>query len=337
MTGTNPEADMPHIEPVIEIANLSIATGHTGTPLVDDVSLRVDPGECLGIVGESGSGKSLTLRSVLGLLPPALDQTQGTVRFRRDKEEGLRPVAPRDLRGHGVSMIFQEPMSSLNPTMRIGDLVAAGPRARGMSRRDAAERALRLLAEVGVPHPEQRARAWPHQLSGGLRQRVMIAMALSVEPTLLLCDEPTTALDTTVQDQILTLVENLRAERGLALIFVSHDLSVISRIADRTAVMYAGRIVEQGPTHDLVDDPRHPYTRALIESMPQLQGPPVRLKTISGSPPTAGLLPPGCRFAPRCPLVVDACRQADPPLLDIGPHRASACLRQAEMKVGEPV
>ncbi|MGW6927354.1 ABC transporter ATP-binding protein [Streptomyces sp. NPDC054950] len=327
MTGT---------EPVIEIANLSIAAAQSGVTLVDDVSLHVDAGECLGIVGESGSGKSLTLRSILGLLPPALHRTQGTVRFQGEKE-GLRPVEPRELRGHGVSMIFQEPMSSLNPTMRIGDLVAAGPRARGVSRRAAADQALRLLAEVGVPHPEQRARAWPHQLSGGLRQRVMIAMALSVEPRLLLCDEPTTALDTTVQDQILTLVERLRIERGLALIFVSHDLSVISRIADRTAVMYAGRIIEQGPTGALVDGPRHPYTRALIESMPQLHGPPVRLKTISGSPPTAGRLPSGCRFAPRCPLAVDACHQADPPLLNIGPHRATACLRQAEMNVGEPV
>ncbi|MGV9847393.1 ABC transporter ATP-binding protein [Streptomyces sp. NPDC003442] len=325
MTGT---------EAVIEIANLSIAAGQGGVTLVDDVSLHVDAGECLGIVGESGSGKSLTLRSVLGLLPPALHQARGTMRFQRENE-GLHSVGPRELRGRGVSMIFQEPMSSLNPTMRIGDLVAAGPRARGMSRRAAAGQALRLLAEVGVPHPEQRARAWPHQLSGGLRQRVMIAMALSVEPTLLLCDEPTTALDTTVQDQILTLVERLRIERGLALIFVSHDLSVISRIANRTAVMYAGRVIEQGPTHALVDNPRHPYTRALIESMPQLHGPPTRLRTISGSPPTAGRLPAGCRFAPRCPLAADACHEADPPLLSIGPHRSTACFRQTALNAGE--
>ncbi|MBQ0851104.1 ABC transporter ATP-binding protein [Streptomyces sp. BH-SS-21] len=326
---------MTRTERVIEIENLSIAAAQGGVTLVDDVSLHVDAGGCLGIVGESGSGKSLTLRSVLGLLPPTLKQTRGTTRFQRKPGEGLRSVAPRELRGHGVSMIFQEPMSSLNPTMRIGDLVAAGPRALGMSRRAAADRALQLLAEVGVPHPEQRARAWPHQLSGGQRQRVMIAMALSVEPSLLLCDEPTTALDTTVQDQILTLVERLRAERGLALIFVSHDLSVISRIAGRTAVMYAGRIVEQGPTHDLVDDPSHPYTRALIDSMPQLHGPPSRLRTISGSPPTAGLLPPGCRFAPRCPHAADVCLDADPPLLAIGPHRATACVRQPVTNAGE--
>ncbi|PSM44871.1 dipeptide ABC transporter ATP-binding protein DppD [Streptomyces dioscori] len=326
---------MTRTERVIEIENLSIAAAQGGVTLVDDVSLHVDAGGCLGIVGESGSGKSLTLRSVLGLLPPALKQTRGSTRFQRRAGEGLRSVAPRELRGHGVSMIFQEPMSSLNPTMRIGDLVAAGPRALGMSRRAAADRALQLLAEVGVPHPEQRARAWPHQLSGGQRQRVMIAMALSVEPSLLLCDEPTTALDTTVQDQILTLVERLRAERGLALIFVSHDLSVISRIAGRTAVMYAGRIVEQGPTHDLVDNPNHPYTRALIDSMPQLHGPPTRLKTISGSPPTAGLLPPGCRFAPRCPYVADVCLEADPPLLAIGPHRDTACVRQPVTNAGE--
>ncbi|MCX4816065.1 ABC transporter ATP-binding protein [Streptomyces sp. NBC_01239] len=326
---------MTTTEPVIEIGNLSIAAGHDGATLVDDVSLRVGAGECLGIVGESGSGKSLTLRSVLGLLPTALRQSGGTLRFRRADEEALRPVDPRELRGRGVSMVFQEPMSSLNPTMRIGDLVAAGPRARGMSRRAAADRALRLLTEVGVPHPEQRARAWPHQLSGGLRQRVMIAMALSVEPTLLLCDEPTTALDTTVQDQILTLVERLRTERGLALIFVSHDLSVISRIADRTAVMYAGRIIEQGPTHELIDTPRHPYTRALIDSMPQLHGPPARLRTIDGAPPTAGLLPPGCRFAPRCPLAEGPCHDTDPPLLTIGSQRATACLRQTATTAGE--
>ncbi|WP_406293169.1 ABC transporter ATP-binding protein [Embleya sp. NBC_00888] len=327
MTGT---------EPVIEIANLAIATaGPGGATLVDDVSLHVDAGECLGIVGESGSGKSLTLRSVLGLLPPALVQTRGTMRFRGHDDKELRSVGPRELRGHGVSMIFQEPMSSLNPTMRIGDLVAAGPRARGVSRRDAADQALRLLREVGVPQPEQRLRAWPHQLSGGLRQRVMIAMALSVEPTLLLCDEPTTALDATVQDQILTLIERLRAERGLALIFVSHDLSVISRIAGRTAVMYAGRIIEQGPTRALIDDPRHPYTRGLIESTSQLHGPPVRLKPIKGSPPAAGLLPSGCRFSPRCPRVADACREADPPLLSIGPHRATACLLQGPTNAGE--
>ncbi|MYS80342.1 ABC transporter ATP-binding protein [Embleya scabrispora] len=325
MTGT---------EPVIEIANLVIAAGRDGVTLVDDVSLHVDAGECLGIVGESGSGKSLTLRSVLGLLPPTLIRTRGTMRFRGREDEEPRPVDPRDLRGHGVSMIFQEPMSSLNPTMRIGDLVAAGPRAQGVSRRAAADQALSLLREVGVPDPEQRVRAWPHQLSGGLRQRVMIAMALSVEPRLLLCDEPTTALDATVQDQILTLVERLRAERGLALIFVSHDLSVIARVAGRTAVMYAGRIIEQGPTRALIENPRHPYTRGLIESMPQLHGPPVRLKAISGSPPTAGRLPSGCRFAPRCPFVVDACREVDPPLLSIGPHRASACLRQAELNDG---
>ncbi|GCD96052.1 ABC transporter ATP-binding protein [Embleya hyalina] len=327
---------MTAIEPVIEIANLTIATaGPGGVTLVDDVSLHVDAGECLGIVGESGSGKSLTLRSVLDLLPSSLVRTRGTMRFRGRRDEESRAVDPRELRGHGVSMIFQEPMSSLNPTMRIGDLIAAGPRARGVSRRDAADRALRLLGEVGVPRPEQRLRAWPHQLSGGLRQRVMIAMALSVEPVLLLCDEPTTALDATVQDQILTLVEHLRAERDMAMILVSHDLSVVSRIADRTAVMYAGRIVEQGPTRALIDDPRHPYTRGLIDSMPQLHGPPVRLKTIEGSPPTAGRLPRGCRFSPRCPLVVDACREADPPLMAIGPYRTTACLRHSAVNAGD--
>lgn len=329
---------MTDLDTVIDVSELSIAAvGHGAPTLVDGVSLHVETGECLGIVGESGSGKSLTLRSILGLLPATLRQTGGTMRFRAPDGSGLTPTTPRGLRGHGASMVFQEPMSSLNPTMRVGDLVAAGPRARGLSRRAAGEKAVGLLAEVGVPQPEHRMRAWPHELSGGLRQRVMIAMALSVEPSLLLCDEPTTALDATVQDQILSLIERLRAERGLALIFVSHDLAVISRVASRTAVMYAGRFVEQAPTRELIESPRHPYTRGLIESMPLMEGPPTRLKTIPGSPPTAGHLPSGCRFAPRCPLVLDACRREDPPLLAIAPDRRSACIRHADMDEAIPV
>lgn len=319
---------------VLEIDDLEIGVGHTLTPtLVDGITLRVHAGECLGLVGESGSGKSLTLRSILGLLPPKIEHSTRGFRF-ADASGTLRPHDPKDLRGNGVSMVFQEPMSSLNPTMRVGDLVAAGAKVTGISRKAAANRALELLGEVGIPDPRRRYRAWPHELSGGLRQRVMIAMALSVEPRLLLCDEPTTALDVTVQDQILALIERLRCELDLALIFVSHDLGVIARIADRTAVMYAGRIVEEGPTRQLIDAPRHPYTRGLIESVPQVSHASTRLATIPGNPPAAGHFPTGCRFAPRCGLVEDLCRSQDPPMIDLDEDRGTACIQHSRLVIG---
>lgn len=319
---------------VLEIDDLGIGVGRTLSPtLVDGVTLRVHAGECVGLVGESGSGKSLTLRAILGLLPPTLNHTARGFRF-ADAGGTLRPQQPKDLRGNGVSMVFQEPMSSLNPTMRVGDLVAAGARAMGMSRKAAATRAVELLGEVGVPDPRRRYRAWPHELSGGLRQRVMIAMALSVEPRLMLCDEPTTALDVTVQDQILALIERLRGELDLAVIFVSHDLGVIARVADRTAVMYAGRIVEEGPTRALVDAPRHPYTRGLVESVPRINSRSTRLATIPGNPPAAGEFPQGCRFAPRCELAEDPCRALDPPLTDRGGGHSTACIRHSLLATG---
>ncbi|MET4432187.1 ABC transporter ATP-binding protein [Mycolicibacterium sp. 624] len=321
---------------VLEIDGLEVGVGRTLAPtLVDDVALRVNAGECLGLVGESGSGKSLTLRSILGLLPPTLQHTTRTFRF-ADDTGTLRPRRPQELRGGGVSMVFQEPMSSLNPTMRVGDLVSAGARANGLSRKAAAARALELLGEVGIPDPRRRYRAWPHELSGGLRQRVMIAMALSVQPRLLLCDEPTTALDVTVQDQILALIERLRSELDLAVIFVSHDLGVIARVADRTAVMYAGRIIEEGPTSRLVDAPRHPYTRALIESVPRTDRPSLRLATIPGNPPAAGHFPSGCRFAPRCDLAEDLCRAEVPRLARLDGDHSTACIRHSLLTIGTP-
>lgn len=317
--------------PLLEISHLTVSAANGAVTLVDDVSLAVAPGECLGLVGESGSGKSLTLRSILALLPGSLRHTGGEIRF---ADAGAEAVArdPRGLRGNGVSMVFQEPMSSLNPSMRIGDLVAAGARARGLSKSDAAALALQLLTEVGIPDPQSRLRSWPHQLSGGQRQRVMIAMALSVEPRLLLCDEPTTSLDATIQNQILSLLERLRRDRGLAVIFVSHDLGVIKRIADRTAVMYAGTIVEEAETNEIIAHPRHPYTRALVASMPKVDGRAARLPTIAGTPPTAGSWPQGCRFAPRCPAAVEACLTAQPPLLTVADGRRSACIRDQELQ-----
>jgi oligopeptide/dipeptide ABC transporter ATP-binding protein len=320
---------------VLEIDDLEVGIGRALTPrLVDGVSLRVHAGECLGLVGESGSGKSLTLRSILGLLPAPLQHTTRGFRF-ADDDGVLQPRRPEELRGRGVSMVFQEPMSSLNPTMRVGDLVAAGARAIGLSRKAATKRALELLGEVGVPDPRRRYRAWPHELSGGLRQRVMIAMALSVQPRLLLCDEPTTALDVTVQDQILALIERLRRELDLAVVFVSHDLGVIARVADRTAVMYAGQIIEEGPTDRLVNAPRHPYTRGLIESAPRTDRPSGRLTTIPGNPPAAGHFPAGCRFAPRCEIVDDACRAGNPRLVGLPDEdHNTACIRHSLLTIG---
>jgi ABC-type dipeptide/oligopeptide/nickel transport system ATPase component len=244
-----------------------IATGDgaRGQPLVNGVSLRVRAGECLGIVGESGSGKSLTLRAVIGLLPRGIRVTGGRAQF--GATEGSEPGAYRaaDVRGSGMAMVFQEPMTALNPTRRVGDIVADGvAAASGVGRRQARRTAVTLLGECGIPDPERRARAFPHQLSGGLRQRAMIAAALSGNPRLLLCDEPTTALDVTVQSQILRLLDRLRRERGLALLFVSHDLPVVAQLAQRIAVMRSGSIVEDGNVDQIIGRPRHEYTQSLI-------------------------------------------------------------------------
>lgn len=291
---------------VLTVSNLQLRTEH-GIP-VKDVSLSVEAGECLGIVGESGSGKSLTLRAIARVLPT-----------------GVRIASGHCEADGRTAMVFQEPMTSLNPTMRIGAFIAEGPRARGVSKSDAVRLATRLLAEVGVPDPESRARAWPHQLSGGLRQRVMIAAALAVDPSVLLCDEPTTALDTTVQAQLLALIDRLRVERGMSVVFVSHNLAVVSRIAQRVAVMYAGRIVEEGPTRTILTRPAHPYTRALIATIPTDGERAGDLTTIVGAPPDAAANPEGCAFAPRCPMAQDICRDMLPPLVATADDHRAAC------------
>lgn len=316
---------------VLDVRGLTIVNA-SGATLVDDVSLSVGVGECLGLVGESGSGKSLTLRAALNLLPPQLIRSAGEISMADASGELIR--RQRDLPGGGISMVFQEPMRSLNPTMRVGDLVAEGARASGQTRVQAARTALSLLEEVGFPDPALRLQALPHELSGGLRQRVMIAMALSVEPRVLLCDEPTTALDATIQDQILALLERLRHDRGLAMVFVSHDLGVIARVADRTAVMYAGSIVEEADTEVVISRPRHPYTRALIESTPSAYTRATRLPIIPGSPPMTGAWPLGCRFAPRCAFAEDVCCSKRPPLDTVVAGHWSACLRDAEINGG---
>ncbi len=257
--------------PLLEVRGLCVEVGHGRDVrrVVDSVDLSVASGECLGVVGESGSGKSLTMRSVIGLLPRGVRVSAGALRF-----DGAA-YRPEQLRGHGIAMVFQEPMTALNPTRRVGDLVADGviaSRRERVSRRAAREIALGLLGEVGIPDPTGRARAFPHELSGGLRQRVMIALALSGDPRLLLCDEPTTALDVTVQDQILGVLDRLREERGLALVFVTHDLAVIAQISQQIVVMREGIVVERGATGEVLREPQHEYTAALRASVVALEG-----------------------------------------------------------------
>jgi oligopeptide/dipeptide ABC transporter ATP-binding protein len=300
----------------------------TITP-VDGVSLEVDEGECLGVVGESGCGKSLTLKAAIGLLPPGARLAGGQVRLATGGD-GVSVTAPGNVRGNGIAMVFQEPMTALNPTKRVGRLIAEGVRLhRPQSRSSTREQVLRLMQEVGIPDPEHRVRAWPHELSGGLRQRVMIAMALSCEPRVLLCDEPTTALDVTIQDQILALLNRLREQRGLAVVFVTHDLAVLGEIAHRVAVMYAGKVVEQGTTDEIFAAPRHPYTWVLLHSVPSLDGPRGPLASIGGTPPDPGSYPVGCRFAPRCKFVQADCVSVTGELLTISDTRRTACIHSS--------
>ncbi len=314
-------------EHLLEVSDLHVTMQRRGLPItpVDGVSLTLDRGEILGIAGESGSGKTLTLRSILGLLPKG-GVTEGELRFSSDGGQPA-PFVPTAVHGHGISIIFQEPMTALNPTMRIGDLIAEGPRIhQGMSKADARARAIELMRLVGIPSPERRARMWPHQLSGGLRQRVMIATALSTEPKLLLCDEPTTALDVSVQDQILGLLQELRERLDMAIIFVSHDIAVLGELCDRLAIMYAGQIVEIGPADDVISQPNHPYTAALMASVPSFQGTSEELQGIPGHPPDPTAFASGCRFAPRCAFARDDCTQTIYELRPTSDDRATACI-----------
>ena len=286
---------------------------------VDGVSLRVDPGECLGIVGESGCGKTMTALSIMGLLPNGGSITQGRVVLDGRDIAGLPERQMQDVRGNLVGMVFQDPLTSLNPTMTIGDQIAEAVRLhRDVTKKQAMDRAVEVLGLVGMPKPAERVTNYPHQLSGGMRQRVMIAMALSCEPKLLIADEPTTALDVTIQKQILELIDDLRQRLSMAVILVTHDLGVIAGRADRVAVMYAGRVVETTSTVDLFANPRHPYTQALFAALPERAadaGPAVkRLYNIPGQPPDLTDPPKGCRFAARCRYVQDKCRAEDPAL-----------------------
>jgi oligopeptide/dipeptide ABC transporter ATP-binding protein len=296
---------------------------------VDGVDLRVERGRTLGIVGESGCGKSVTALSIMGLVPqPPGRIAAGEVLFEGEDLLRAPPQRLRDLRGDKLAMIFQEPMTSLNPAFPVGDQIAeALLRHRNVSNEEARGQAIEMLRRVRIPSPERRAKDYPHQLSGGMRQRVMIAMALACNPKLLIADEPTTALDVTIQAQILELMRALREELGTAIILITHDLGVIAELADDVAVMYAGKVIERCSAEKLFAEPQHPYTIGLLGSIPRLHMERERLAAIQGFVPDAAALPEGCRFHPRCPFAIDRCAKEIPPLEEISARHFVACWR----------
>ncbi len=319
---------MPVSSPsLLEVQHLTTVFDVDGRalPAVNDVSFEVREGETLGLVGESGSGKSLTAFSILRLVQPPGRISGGRVVFRGRDLMTLPEREMRKVRGAGIALIFQEPMTALNPVFTVGDQIAEAMLVHGLATRaEARRRAVELLDQVKVADPARRVRDYPHQLSGGMRQRVLIAIALACKPSLVIADEPTTALDVTIQAQILDLLREMRQAYKLSMLLISHDLGIIARTADRVAVMYAGRIVEQAPVRQIFRAPAHPYTRALLASVPRGVGG-ERLKAIEGSVPSLAEMPPGCSFAPRCADAIAKCRLEPPMSADIGPDHAVRC------------
>jgi oligopeptide/dipeptide ABC transporter ATP-binding protein len=315
--------------PLLEIDALSIVlrSRREPIPIVREVSIQAERGETICIVGETGSGKSVTMLAVMGLLPsPPMAVAGGAVRLDGRDLLQLTEREYRRVRGQEIAMVYQSPLSSLNPVMRIGDQVGEALRSHGVDRATARSRALELLRLVGIPDPSRNARGYPHEFSGGMRQRTMIAIALALSPRLLIADEPTTALDATIQQQILGLVRELQERNGMTVVWITHDLGVVARIAERVVVMYAGRVVEHGSVLRIFQAPAHPYTRGLLASLPQRRGVARQpLIQIPGSPPQAGSLPSGCPFAPRCPLAADLCREQEPQLEAHNGDGAAAC------------
>jgi oligopeptide/dipeptide ABC transporter ATP-binding protein len=323
---------------LLEVRHLKtyFATRRGEVRAVDDVSFTIERGETLSLVGESGCGKSVTALSIMRLVAPPGRVTAGKILFEgRDLLE-LSDREMRAIRGDDIAMIFQDPMTSLNPVYTVGEQIAEAIRLhRKVSKREAWNQAVEGMHDVAIPAPEVRAKTYPHEMSGGMRQRVMIAMALACDPKLLIADEPTTALDVTIQAQILDLLTRLREKRNLALLLITHDLGIVAETSDRVAVMYAGKIVEEASVKELFARPRHPYTEGLLRAVPRLdeerQGRTKRLQTIEGVVPNPLALPPGCRFAPRCPHVRDKCREGEIPLIDVGTEHSSRCIRVSEI------
>lgn len=317
--------------PLLSVRDLAVEFRSETGPFraVDGVSFDVAPGEVLGIVGESGCGKSVTSLAMMGLLPRRVARIAGGhAAFEGRDLLTLAPEALRRLRGRRMAMIFQEPMSSLTPVHSIGDQIAEAIRAHeAVGRRDARRRAIELLDRVGIPAAASRVESYPHELSGGMRQRVMIAMALALNPALIIADEPTTALDVTIQAQILELLRDIRREYNTAIVLITHDLGVVAELAERVTVMYAGRVVETAPIDALFARPEHPYTVGLLASIPALGARRRRLPTIPGTVPNLHAPPPGCRFAPRCPFAQAPCHETDPSLMPLAPGHLAACLR----------
>ncbi|MFI5011598.1 MAG: ABC transporter ATP-binding protein [Hyphomicrobiales bacterium] len=322
----------------IEALRVAFRTRAGDVTVVRDLSLALDGGETLCLVGESGSGKSMTALAVMGLVPAPTGAIRGgSIRLAGEELVGADPERLRRIRGKEIAMIFQEPMTALNPVFSIGEQIAETLVAHeGLGRAAALRQAVELIAAVGIPAPERRIREYPHQLSGGMRQRAMIAMALACRPKLVIADEPTTALDVTVQAQILDLLKDIQRRFGTAILLITHDMGVVAEVADRVAVMYAGRKVEEGRAADVLERPVHPYTRALIACAPRLtvgDGERELLEEIPGIVPSMLSLPPGCAFEPRCRDALPRCRIEAPPEFPLGPHRRSACWLMSTEKV----
>ncbi|WP_043834793.1 ABC transporter ATP-binding protein [Muricoccus aerilatus] len=313
----------------VEDLRTTFPSGSGEIAAVDGVTLDVPRGRTLGIVGESGCGKSMLSLSIMRLVPNPGRLAQGRVVLEDRDLAALSPAEMRAVRGNEIAMIFQEPMTSLNPVHSIGDQITEAMRAHDAKASDAElkSRAIEALGRVRIPSPERRFAEYPHQLSGGMRQRVMIAMALACRPRLLIADEPTTALDVTVQAQILDLLRDLQGETGMSIILITHDLGVVAEMADEVAVMYAGRVVERGTAADIFNDPQHPYTIGLLGSIPRIEEDRERLLSIDGSVPPPFAFPKGCRFHPRCPFAIRACTENDPPLRELSPGHRAACIR----------
>ncbi|MCO8126427.1 ABC transporter ATP-binding protein [Acidimicrobiia bacterium EGI L10123] len=319
--------------PVLAIDGLGVefASEHGWLRVLDEVSFAVGPRETVGLVGESGSGKSVTSLSVLGLLPRRSSRVVGDIRLRGRELGGLSTAELEDVRGREIAMIFQEPMTSLNPAFTIGDqIVAVVRRHLGWTKKQARAHAIEMLGHVGIPNPRQRVSEYPHQFSGGMRQRAMIALALSCRPRLLIADEPTTALDVTIQAQILDLIREMAEENDMSVLFVTHDLGVVADICDRVVVMYAGQVVEEGTAEEVFCTPRHPYTEGLLRAMPDVEDHVRELVPIPGTVPPPWEFPAGCRFADRCSYAQDRCRQPVA-LTELGPRRAVRCHRFDEL------